>query len=251
MQHIVLRQCYRYMKEIFDFLKALAADNSREWLNAHEEEFKRVKSMRDLVAQRFIDTVAAIDPAAARLGVKDVTYRFMRDTRFSADKSPYKTHIGIFVCPPYGKKSLLSGYYLHLEPGESIICGGNYGLPTKMLTAIRKDIRDNIEEYTDIVENPGFKEFFPSVGSDFLKTAPKGFDKDWRYIDYVRPREFGVRMHLPDKWFYVSGKNREEGMPDLTPIDRLLPMLKQIKRLNDFINFSIEESGQPLMRESR
>lgn len=228
------------MKELFDFLKEISKNNNREWLLAHNDEYQRVKEIRDHIAQQFIDAVSMVEPAAARLSVKDVTYRFMRDTRFSADKSPYKTHIGIFVCPPYGKKSLLSGYYLHLEPGQSFICGGNYCLPTKLLGIIRREIRDNIEEYVAIAEDPEFKQYFPVIGMDRLKTAPKGFDKNWEYIDYVRCKDFGVEMHLPDSYF-----NRKNAIAGLHP------QLEQIKRLNDFINFSITESGEPVMREGR
>lgn len=228
------------MKELFAFLRELARNNSREWLSAHNEEYQKVKELRDSIAREFIDEVALIEPQAARLSVRNVTYRFMRDTRFSADKSPYKTHIGIFVCPPYGKKSLLSGYYLHLEPGNSIICGGNYCLPSKLLGVLRREIRDNIDEYIGIVESPEFKQYFPTVGMERLKTAPKGFDRNWEYIDYVRPKDFGVEMGLPDSFFY--GKNA---------VRQLRPQLEQIKRLNDFINFGITESGLPVMREGR
>lgn len=225
---------------ILKFLKRLSKDNSREWLAAHQNEYKKALTLRDETAQALIDTIATIQPDAAGFPVKQCVYRLMRDTRFSEDKTPYKTHIGIFVCPPLGKKSLMSGYYLHLEPGASFICGGNYELPTKYLTVIRNDIRDNIDEYLEIVESPEFKVFFPSVGSDLLKTAPKGFRRDWEYINYVRPKDFGVMMPLPDSFF---------DKPDF--ITRLVPMLRQIKRLNDFINFSLEESGLPLMRPER
>lgn len=225
---------------IFAFLKELKRNNTREWLADHKDEYQAVMAERDEITQRLIDAISTIDPDAVNMPVSQCVYRLMRDTRFSLDKTPYKTHIGIFVCPPLGKKSLLSGYYLHLEPGASGFYGGNYELPTPYLAAIRNDIRDNIEEYLSIIESPEFKEFFPQTGSNFLKTVPKGFNRDWKYIDYVRPREFGVMMPLPDKFF---------DSPDF--IDRLMPVIVQIKRLNDFINFALTESGLPLIRPSR
>ncbi|MBD5356177.1 MAG: DUF2461 domain-containing protein [Bacteroides sp.] len=225
---------------IFDFLRELKQNNTREWMAEHTEEYKAVRKLRDETAQLFIDTVASVDPAATGYPLEQSTYRIARDTRFSDDKSPYKTHIGIFVCPPLGKKSLLSGYYLHLEPGKSSLWGGNYCLPNRYLTAIRKDIRDNIDEYISIIESPEFKKFFPSVGFDLLKTAPKGFLRDWEYINYVRPREFAVDYALDDKFF-----DKKDYMK------RLVPILEQVKRLNDFYNFTLTESGLPLMREER
>lgn len=225
---------------IFRFLTELKDNNTREWMAEHQTEYKNVMALRNDITQQFIDVIASVDPTATGFPVEKCIYRLMRDTRFSNDKTPYKTHIGIFVCPPYGKKSLMSGYYLQLEPGNSLIWGGNYQLPTKHLTAIRNDIRDNIEEYISIVESPEFKKYFPKVGDFLLKTAPKGFSRDWEYLDYVRPREFGVTKMLPDKFF------DHDDFPK-----RLMPMIRQIKRFNDFINFTLTESGLTLMREER
>ena len=205
---------------------------------ANKAEYKKIMDERNETAERFIAAIATIDPTVAGFPIEKCVYRLMRDTRFSEDKTPYKTHIGIFVCPPIGKKSLMSGYYLHLEPGASFICGGNYELPTKYLTVIRNDIRDNIEEYVSIIESPEFKQFFNKVGETWLKTAPKGFSRDWEYIDYVRPKDFSVMKSLPDSFF----NNRDF-------IEQLIPCLVQIKRLNDFINFALTESGLPLLRE--
>lgn len=225
---------------ILNFLTQLRRHNTREWMAAHQTEYKKVIAERNETAERFIAAISTIDPAVAGFPIEKCVYRLMRDTRFSEDKTPYKTHIGIFVCPPLGKKSLMSGYYLHLEPGASFICGGNYELPTKYLTVIRNDIRDNIEEYISIVESPEFKQFFNKVGETWLKTAPKGFSRDWEYIDYVRPKDFGVMMSLPDSFF---------NNPDY--IEQLIPCLVQIKRLNDFVNFALTESGLPLLRPER
>lgn len=226
--------------QILQFLKQLQRNNNREWMAEHKNQYKSAMDARNETAERFIAAIATIDPTAAGFPVEKCVYRLMRDIRFSEDKSPYKTHIGIFVCPPLGKKSLMSGYYLHIEPGASFICGGNYELPTKYLTVIRNDIRDNIEEYISIVESPEFKQYFPKVGESWLKTAPKGFSRDWEYIDYVRPKDFGVLMPLDDSFFDSN---------DFT--EKLIPMLTQIKRLNDFINFSLTESGLPLIRSER
>lgn len=228
------------MHPILSFLKKLSRHNTREWVADHRADYDRVRRMRDEVAERFMAAVAVVDPAASDLTLGQCVYRLVRDTRFSEDKTPYKTHIGIYVCPPYGKKSLMAGYYLHLEPGNSMLWGGCYSLPTNYLTAIRRDIRDNIEEYLSIVESPEFKEFFPKVGDDPLKTAPKGFSNDWEYIDYVRPREFGATLRLDDNFF---------DNPDFAV--QLIPALAQLKRFNDFINFTLTESGFPLMRPNR
>lgn len=218
------------MSKTIRFLKSLARHNDREWFNAHKDEYLKVKAETDDLAERLIGLIAEFDPEASRMSARDVTYRIYRDTRFSTDKTPYKTHVGIFINPPRGKKSWRNGYYFHIEPTNSFLCGGNMPAPAPLTLAIRRSIYDNIEEYLEIVEDPAFKQYFPTVGMERLKMAPKGFPKDWPYIEYLKPKDFGTLMHVDDD-FYSS--------PDL--LERLRPIIAQIKRLNDFINYTVDE----------
>ncbi|MBR5877131.1 MAG: DUF2461 domain-containing protein, partial [Alistipes sp.] len=115
------------MREIIEFLTDLAANNDRTWFEANRERYKAVKIIMDQMAERFISAVSSFDPSVAGVKVKDATYRIYRDTRFSKDKTPYKTWWGVYVCPR-GKKSGFSGYYMHVEPAENyyMICTGAY-----------------------------------------------------------------------------------------------------------------------------
>ena len=139
------------MKQVYQFLRALTRHNDREWFNAHKDEYLKVKQTTERFAAELLVALSEIDPDAALLDVKDVTYRIYRDTRFSTDKTPYKTHIGIFINPPKGKKSLRFGYYFHIEPGASLICAGNMPYPTKLTNMLRRDIYDNIDEWLSII----------------------------------------------------------------------------------------------------
>lgn len=105
------------MKEVFDFLAQLSRNNNREWFNANKETYLQVREKFEDFAGQLIGKIAGWDEdiANSNLQVKDCTYRIYRDTRFSKDKVPYKTHMGIFICKG-GKKSPNAGYYLHLEP---------------------------------------------------------------------------------------------------------------------------------------
>lgn len=188
----------RKMQQTLKFLRQLAANNNREWFAAHKSEYLEVKASVEKLTNSLIALMLPFEPDAARLSPADCTYRIYRDTRFSADKTPYKTHIGIFINPPLGKKTNRMGYYLHIEPGNSFVSAGTIGLPSPTITAVRRAIADNIDEYLCIVDNPAFKSFFPSTGVNPLKTAPKGFPKDWPYIDLVRPREFFLQHPISD-----------------------------------------------------
>lgn len=218
------------MKEVFKFLKDLARNNNREWFNANKERYLKAKEETDRLAELAIGVVSEFDPRASRLSAADCTYRIYRDTRFSNDKTPYKTHIGIFINPPTGKKGETLGYYLHLEPEASMICAGTGWMDSKILKAIRQSIYSEIDEYREIVESPEFRNCYEELGMDKLKTVPKGFDKNWEFIDYLRPRNFGAMTRVPDSFFNLKGF-----------AERIRPYIEQGWRYNRFINFTVEE----------
>ena len=221
------------MKEVLNFLKELSLNNNREWFEANKSRYLEVKDFTENFTQKLINGISDFDDGAKYLTPKDCTYRIYRDTRFSSDKTPYKTHIGIFINPPYGKKSFRMGYYLHLEPDNCSIGVGNVCLPPKLITAIRESIRDNIDEYLEIIENPEFNKYFKKVGENPVATAPKGFSKTWEYIDLVRPKDYYTSYSLKSR--EVLAKN----FPD-----KILEIFSIGKPFMDFINFTINEIGE-------
>ncbi len=218
-------------KEIFEFLKELIANNDRDWFKANREAYLSMNQSYYELAEKLLSLVAEIEPDATSLRVQEVVYRIYRDTRFSSDKTPYKNHVAIFINPPRGKKSLRYGYYFHLEPGASLIAAGNVLGPTALTNAIRKEIYCNIDEYLGIIKDPEFSKYFPTVGADPLLKAPAGFPKDWEHINLLKPRSFGALAQVPDSFYIESA----------TLSDRMRPILKQMKRINDFINYSVDE----------
>lgn len=219
------------ISQVYGFLTKLVSNNNRDWFKAHRDEYLEMNNNVDQLAQLLISLVAEVDPTAARMQVRDVTYRIYRDTRFSADKTPYKDHTGIFINPPRGKKSLRNGYYFHLQPGASQICAGNMPGPTALTNAIRREIYSNIDEYLAIIHDPEFVRYFPTVGWDPLVKAPTGFPRDWEYIDLLKPRSFGALTEVPDT-FYTETR---------TLAERLRPVIRQMKRLNDFVNYTVDD----------
>lgn len=218
------------MKEIYDFLCELRSNNNREWFNDNKSKYLEVKRKVENFTDRLINMIAIVQPEAARLTPADCTYRIYRDTRFSQDKAPYKTHIGIYICPKGNKKSYRCGYYFHMEPGNSFIGGGCWCPPPRLLKAVRQSIYDNIEEYLEIIEDPEFKRLYPAVGGNMLKTAPKGFPKDWEHIELLKPRDYTVLAPVPDS-FFKSGD----------AVRKIRAYTSVLKPFNDFINFLIDE----------
>jgi len=214
---------------ILDFLKQLAANNEREWFNSHKELYKAASDEFDKLLTVLIARIGEFDASIRHLQPKDCTYRIYRDIRFSSDKRPYKTHMGGFISAK-GKKSLHCGYYFHIEPEGSLFAGGTYGLTPKQLQEIRYSIYDSIEEYRHIIEGKQFKKYFPTIGEAQLKVNPKGFPKDFAYMDLLKPKDFTVWHFFNDSFF---------NQPDF--IDTWVDMAKVSKPFIDFMNYTVDD----------
>lgn len=222
------------MDEVLKFLSELNLNNNKEWFDRNKDRYLRVKEYIESFTRMLLNNISEFDEPAKFLTPTDCTYRIYRDIRFSQDKTPYKTHIGIFINPPYGKKSYRMGYYLHLEPGNCMIGVGNVCLPPVMITNIRKSIKDNVEEYLEIIENPEFSKIYKKIGENPVKTAPKGFSKDWEYIDLIKPKDYYSSHRLTDR--EVVSKNF---------LKKAVGIFKIGKPFMDFINYTIEEQKVP------
>ena len=186
------------MEEILRFLRRLHDHNDREWFDAHRDEWTRAKRRFAAFTERLIAGIAAFDPSVRGLRPQDCTYRIARDTRFSADKTPYKTHVGAFVAPR-GKQSGFAGYYLHLEPscdgmlGGSLLASGIYGPEPMVLRSIREEILDHGDELLKAVEAaPGFR--FHTENR--LKRVPTGFPSGSEYAELLKLKDFYIEKPL-------------------------------------------------------
>lgn len=214
---------------IFQFLKELSLNNNREWFNDHKDDYLKAQTEFENLLTAIIQRISLFDDEIVGIQAKDCTYRIYRDVRFSQDKSPYKLHFGGYINGK-GKKSEHCGYYVHLQLGYCLLAGGSLCPPPDILKALRQSVYDNIDEYRSIVEDPAFKKYFPVIGENFLKTAPKGFPKDFKYIDYLKPKEFICSYQVPDEFFL-----------DEKMLDNVADAFKQLKRFSDFTNYTIDE----------
>ena len=212
------------MQRIYEFLRQIAVHNDREWFHAHQPEYKAARELFEGYVQQVILRIAAFDSAVAYQTAKSCIYRFARDTRFSEDKAPYKRHFGAFICS-HGRKSYRGGYYLHLEPGHSLVAGGSWCPPPHLLRQIRQRIVDDTEGFRAIVEDADFHALYPIVGGDPVKTMPKGFPKDFAYPEYLRPRLYTVWHPVADD--LVSQKDS---------LDSIAQMFCVMHPFNAFLN---------------
>ena len=215
------------MKEIIDFLQDLAQNNDRTWFEANRERYKCVKKRMDEVAAEFIEAVAKFDPSVEGVRVKDATYHIYRDTRFTKDKSPYKTWFGVYVCPR-GKKSGFSGYYMHVEPDQNhyMLCTGAYCPTAGEIKSVREEI---MTEGDAFIESINVAEGFEIDWSSALKRMPQGWSAEDPHSEYYRLRNY-ILMKLVDKDYFLRPDAVKHAAEDM----------QRTKAFNDTLNRAIE-----------
>ncbi len=179
------------METTFSFLKKLEANNNRDWFEKNKPAYLKAKEEFEVFVQQIINGIAKFDKRISPdLQAKDCTFRIYKDVRFSKDKTPYKNNMGASINPG-GKKSLVAGYYFHLQPEGSFLAGGVYMPEPEMLNAIRQEIDYNSAPLLKILKSASFKKYFKGLDEEgALKTAPKGYDKEHPLIDLLRNRHF-------------------------------------------------------------
>lgn len=224
-----------YISDLYDFLEQVEQNNNREWFHAHKDEFDRLRSLWLADIDRLIHLMALRDPSLRNCTAKKAAYRFYRDTRFSADKSPYKTFFSAIITP-YGKNDMRACYYLQMglhRPDRDLhsgVYGGIWWPDTATLSKLRKAIVDNIEEFTEITTTPLMLEYFPRWEGERLKTIPKGWDRNHPQAELLKMKHL-AKAHILDKQFFMQ--------PDW--IEKTAELFMILKPLNDFINYSIDE----------
>ena len=151
------------MQHSINFLKKLKTNNTKEWFEKNKNTYLQAKEEFETLVDKLIKGLVKADKLISpELKAKDCTFRIYKDVRFSKDKSPYKTNMGASINPG-GKKSLLAGYYLHMEPGGSFLAGGVYMPQPDQLSAIRQEIDYNPKPLHSVLKSASFKKFFKGL----------------------------------------------------------------------------------------
>jgi uncharacterized protein (TIGR02453 family) len=217
--------------ETLRFLRALKRNNRREWFNAHRDDYEAyVRQPMTAIVERLAVDLRAFAPELVATP-KVSMYRIYRDTRFSDDKKPYKTHIAA-VFPTRGLlKHEGAGTYFHISPDEVWIGGGMYSPQPAQLFAVREHIAGHVKQLRAIVESPGFRRHVGELGGDKLSRVPRGFSKDHPAAEYLKFKHFVAGADLPatlatSPTFY---KTVLTVFRQVTPLARFLnaPLLKR------------------------
>jgi uncharacterized protein (TIGR02453 family) len=183
--------------ETLRFLRALKRNNRREWFNAHRDDYEAyVRQPMTAIVERLAVDLRAFAPELVASPTVSM-YRIYRDTRFSEDKTPYKTHIAA-VFPTRGlPKHEGAGAYFHVSPEEVWIGGGMYMPQPPQLVAVREHIAGHFKQLRAIVESPRFLKHVGPLQGDKLTRVPRGFPRDHPAAEYLKFRHFVAGTGFP------------------------------------------------------
>lgn len=219
------------MKNLYKFLDDISVNNNRQWLSAHDVEYRQLREQWFEDLDKLIACMSTWQPDFATQTGRSASYRFARDTRFSPDKSPYKTYFSALISP-FGRKTMYGAYYVQVDsrPEDNGLYGGIYCLEPPMLAKLRRAIVDNYEEFEEIINAPEMRRLYPDWFGERLKTAPKGWPKDHPQIDLLRLKGYGKFLHC-DRKYFESDRWYERASEDL----------RVLKPMIDFLNYSLDE----------
>lgn len=190
-----------FTDQSFRFLRGLARDNSREWFAAHKADYDAH------VREPFQRLIADLQPALREVsphfrsepkGVGGSLFRIHRDTRFSGDKTPYKTWQGARLFHERHRQMPAPSWYLHLQPGHCFVAAGLWHPESPTLRKLRQFIVDNPASWKAAAHAPAFRKRYTMEDSEMLTRPPRGFDPAFECIDDLKHRNFVALRAIDD-----------------------------------------------------
>ncbi|MCX8534298.1 DUF2461 domain-containing protein [Chryseobacterium luquanense] len=213
--------------KIFDFLKLIEKNNNRDWFNENKNLFLEAQSDFQDFVEELIAEMGKFDESILKLDAKKSLLRIYRDTRFSKDKTPYKTYFGASL--GMGKMNSKSGFYLHVESGKSFLGSGIYLPDAPILKEIRKEISLFKDDFLKTVEDKDFKKYYGELDPEHkLKNVPQGFEKEDPTADFLKLKSF-IGVHP------ITNKD----LMDKNAVKNVSKIFEAAKPLNDFLDTPI------------
>ena len=201
--------------EAMTFLRALIRANrrdpveAREWFQTHKAEWEsELKQPMLAILRAVTEAMESFAPEHVRAPEKSF-FRIYRDTRFSADKRPYKEHVAAWWSHRELEKTSGAGFYFHVSPSEVIVAAGAYMPGKDQLAAIRNWLAVHHEEFRALLEAPGLRETFEEFEGNALTRPPAGFGADHPALDLLRCRQWGLSCTLPVEVALKAGFSAE------------------------------------------
>lgn len=220
---------------ILNYLWELSKNNNREWYHAHKEEYKEANARFEELVQAFILEIGKFDSSILHNNPKDLTFKLVRDTRFSHDKSPYNPAFRAHISSG-GKLPVPVGYYIMLKPGgQSFLGGGLFADIFKDATVMVRDyITKNSEEWDRIIHEPEFRKFFTVQGTA-LKNVPGGYDKEHPQAEYLKMKSWYLEYPIADEELQEGDKL----------FSKAVKIFETMKPFNDYLNQALAGFKMP------
>ena len=214
-------------KDTLQFLEDLKVNNNRDWFLANKKRYDVYKADYHKLINDLLEVMKPLDASLELLEVKHCTFRINRDIRFSKDKSPYKTHMSIWL--PCGfRSSETSGYYLQIDKDNALVGGGMYCPMPEQLQKIRKEINFFYEDLESILKEKSFKSTYGNLSRDensTLKNPPRGYEKDHPAIEFLKLKSFTAIQK-----FDATEATQKDFVANICK------KMMALKPLNDYIN---------------
>jgi uncharacterized protein (TIGR02453 family) len=183
--------------EALKFLRGLAKNNDREWFNERKAIYEaELKEPMLAIIRKVTDAMTSFAPSFVRPAEKCL-FRIYRDTRFSNNKLPYKTHVAAWWSHQGMEKTSGAGYYFHVSAKEVIVAAGAYMPEKDQLAAIRHWLLDHHVEFRKLLQKPAVRSTFTEFEGAALSRPPKGFPADHPAMDLVKCKQWGLSATLP------------------------------------------------------
>jgi uncharacterized protein (TIGR02453 family) len=184
-----------FTADLFQFLTRLKRKNKRDWFLSHQQEWEG--HVRQPVLRFITDFAAPLSEIAPHLVAdprpsRGSMFRIYRDTRFSHDKRPYKTHVAMRFSHR-GKDVHSPGFYLHLEPGACFAASGLWHPEPPTLLNVRNAIISHSEEWRSV------RKLLNWDDASRLRRPPRGFPCDHEFVEDLKLRDLGTAVNFTDK----------------------------------------------------
>jgi uncharacterized protein (TIGR02453 family) len=188
-----------FKPEALTFLRNLARHNDRAWFQPRKPQFDaELREPMLAIIRRINEAMIDFAPSHVRPAEKAL-FRIYRDTRFSNDKRPYKTHVAAWWRYEGVEKTSGAGYYFHVSAKEVIIAAGAYMPEKEQLAAIRHWLLDHHVEFRKLLRSPKVRSTYDEFEGNALTRPPKGFPQEHPGMDLIRCRQWGLAAELPAK----------------------------------------------------
>jgi len=186
-----------FRPEALTFLRNLARHNDRVWFNERKAVYEsELKEPMLAVIRRITDAMMEFAPNHVRPAEKSL-FRIYRDTRFSNNKLPYKTHVAAWWSHMGMQKTSGAGYYFQVSPKGVVIAAGAYMPEKEQLAAIRNWLLNNHVQFRRLLQKPAVRKTFTEFEGEALTRPPKGFPCDHPAMDLIKCKQWGLSTTLP------------------------------------------------------